>query len=467
MLLTFVTRIALARLVLPEGHGLYELALRIVTIAAAVRDLGLPFHLLRDPRKPYGTVLVWSAAAGVVATLGLVLGAPLFGLLNPDLPAVVRVFALWVLLDALVVVPRTFFDRELQIHRLAVAEVLRGLVFGLLAVGLAWWGFGVWSFVWGELLAAALFLAVVWWRARRRITLRVDLSLLPELLSQSRLLFLIWLVLQLVTHVDPFVIEAFTDTATVGHYSRAFFIAFLVAQIAAPRALPSALVAYRDDRERFVGAFRMGTVFLLSFQVLGGYFLFWNAEQVVAILLGERWGPAVPLLQILCFVPFLDAFTDVGGEVLKVLHHDRVWLAAAVLNLVSLVSAGVFLTSRYGAPGMAWANFALLGNLLMAWQLARIFGRDFRAVVQDLAAVYLLPLPFFLLAAVITPAGSWPRFAVSLVAAGGALGALVLKFRDAFREFFGRRQPLPPGEPRTEGSAVGEEKATGRGRPRP
>jgi O-antigen/teichoic acid export membrane protein len=39
LLVGFVAKLALARLVLPEGHGLYEEALRIVTIASAVRDL--------------------------------------------------------------------------------------------------------------------------------------------------------------------------------------------------------------------------------------------------------------------------------------------------------------------------------------------------------------------------------------------------------------------------------------------
>ncbi len=50
-----LARLVLLRLILPEGHGIYELALRIVTVAAAIRDLGLPYQLVRDPRKPYGT----------------------------------------------------------------------------------------------------------------------------------------------------------------------------------------------------------------------------------------------------------------------------------------------------------------------------------------------------------------------------------------------------------------------------
>lgn len=447
LLVTFGARVVMARLVVPEGHGLYELALRIVIVASAVRDLGLPFHLMRDPKKPYGTVLAFSVVSGMLMTGLLFVGAPLFAPFGdaeavaggPDLPEVLRVFALWVLLDGLVVVPKTFFERELRIGRMVLPEILRGLVVAVLSIALAWFGWGVWSFIWADLAAALLFLILVWSRAFREIHLDVDLSLVPELLRKSRWLFLIWIVLQLVTYLDLYVIGWFTDTEAVGFYSRAYMIAFLVSQVVAPRALVPALVEYRHDPERFLGAFRMGTVFLLAFQVTGGYFLFFNAEKVVAILLGSQWGPAVVLLKVLCFVPFLDAFTDLGGEVLKVRHEDRMWLATALVNLVSLLTAGIWLTRLHGALGMAFANFFLLGNLLMAWRISRIFAGGFGRVLRDLGLVYLAPLPFFLLAAWAFEAGSWPRFFASGGAAALALGFLAWRFYRPFLRFFGRK----------------------------
>lgn len=447
LLVTFGARVVMARLVVPEGHGLYELALRIVIVASAVRDLGLPFHLMRDEKKPYGTVLAFSVVSGVVMTTVLILGAPLFAPFGdaetvaggPDLPDVLQIFALWVFLDGLVVVPKTFFERELRIGRMVLPEIFRGLTVAVISIYLAWLGWGVWSFIWADLAAALLFLVLVWSRAYREITLEIDLRLVPELLRKSRWLFLIWIVLQIVTYLDLYVIGWFTDTEAVGFYSRAYMIAFLVSQVVAPRALVPALVEYRHDPRRFLDAFRMGTVFLLAFQVTGGYFLFFNAEKVVAILLGDQWGPAVVLLKVLCFVPFLDAFTDLGGEVLKVRHEDRVWLATALVNLVSLLTAGIWLTSRYGALGMAWANFFLLGNLLMAWRMSRIFTGGFGRVVRDLALVYLTPLPFFLAAAHLFDAGTWPRFFASGGAAALALGFLAWRFYRPFLEFFGRK----------------------------
>ena len=436
---SFAARMILARLVLPEGHGLYELALRIVILVSAVRDLGLPYHLMRDRGRPYGTVMAFTLVTGAVLAGLVALASPLSTAIDPELPPVLAAFAVWVFLDGLVQVPKTYFERELRISRMVAPEILRGLTVAAVAVGLAWAGWGVWSLVLGDLAAAAVFAAMVWARAWKRMPIEVRPRLLPGLLRQSWLLFAIWGVLQLVTYVDLFIVSAHASTGTVGQYARAYMVAFLVPLIVAPRALLPALVEYRDDEERFLASFRVGTVFLMFFQITAGYFLFLNAERVVAILLGERWDAAVPLLKVLCFVPFLDVFTDLGGEVLKVRQEDRWWLAIMLVNLVSLVTAGVLLTREMGALGMAFANFFLLGNLLMAWRMRRVFGAGFRRLMVDLAFLYLLPLPLFA-AAGLLPSGSWPRFFASFAAFVVSAVVLAPRFYPLFDGFFRARR---------------------------
>jgi O-antigen/teichoic acid export membrane protein len=438
LLVGFVAKLVLARLVLPEGHGLYEEALRIVTVASAVRDLGLPYHLVRDSRRPYGTVLVSTLVLGFLISVLLIVAAPVFGFLTPDLPSVLRVFAIWVFLDGLAVVPRAFFERELTIGRLIAPEIWRGVVIAAVSVGLAWAGWKVWAFVIADLAGALLLAVLSWSQAWGKIPLKPDLHLLPDLVRRSSWLFWIWVVLQLVTYIDIYIIQFFGRTETVGLYIRAYMIAFLVATIVYPRALFPTLVEYLEDRPRFVEVFRLSTVQLLGCQVVASYFLFLNAETVVRILLGPGWEGAAPLLRVISFIPFFDQFTILGGEMLKARHRDRTWLSIMVLNLVSLVGFGIAFTRRWGAAGMGAANYLLVGNLWMAWEVARELGPRMRRFAADLGLIYLIPLPFFTAAAWLFEAGSWPRFAASLAAAALAAGALVLVYWKPFRIFFGR-----------------------------
>ena len=384
-------------------------------------------------------MLVSTLVLGLLITVLLIVAAPLFGFLTPNLPAVLQVFAVWVFLDGLAVVPKAFFERELTIGRLIAPEVWRGVVIAVVSIALAWAGWKVWAFVVADLAGALLLAVFSWSRAWGKIPLKADLHLLPDLIRRSSWLFWIWITLQLVTYIDIYIIEIFDSTDTVGLYGRAYMIAFLVATIVYPRALFPTLVEYLEDRPRFLEVFRLSTLQLLGCQVVASYFLFFNAEKVIWVLLGDSWVGAAPLLRVISFIPFFDQFTILGGEMLKARHRDRVWLGIMLLNLVSLVGFGIAFTQRWGAAGMGAANYLLVGNLWMAWEVAREFGPRFRRLVGDLALVYLVPLPFFALAAWLFEADTWPRFAASLAAAALAAGLLELRYWRPFREFFGER----------------------------
>ena len=183
----------------------------------------------------------------------------------------------------------------------------------------------------------------------------------------------------------------------------------------------------------------------LSGIVLSAYLLFFNADKAVAIILGPEWTGTTPLLRVLCLVPLVDVFTTTGGEALKVQNRDRLWLTTVVLNMLAIVGFGLLFTYNWGPIGMAWANFARLGSLLMLIKIFGIFAGQRRKLVSSLAQVYLLPLPFFLAAAALLPAGSWGRLLASVAAAALGGGLLALRFLPDYRRFFRRAQAAPAG----------------------
>jgi O-antigen/teichoic acid export membrane protein len=436
--------LALARLILPTAFGVFALAYGVVLIAGIVRDLGLPYQLVRDERRPYGSALLWIGGAGALISAALALAAPAFAFLNPGVPAVLRIYAIWVLLDGLAVVPRVFFESELAVGRLVAPEIVRGTVIAAVSIGLALAGWGVWSLVAGQLAGAAVFAALLWWRAWGRMPLELDLAPIPGLIRRSFYLFLIALAALPVPYFGRFILGAELGprggSFWVGQYGQARDWGFRLQELVQPalaRVLYPALIAYRGERARFLAAYRIGTLSILALETLAAYFLFFNAEVVLLrILIGSQWVKAVPLLRILCFVPLTDPFSRLGGEVLKAEGQDRGWFAVVTLNLLSLLVFGSLLTYRLGPAGIAWANYLLLGNLLMAWRIHRICGGEFWRLTRDLLFVYLLPLPLFLGIAWACAPATWLRFAASLAAAAVLAAIYVLRFRRPFQAFF-------------------------------
>lgn len=430
----------LARLILPVGHGLFDLGLGIVLIVTILRDLGLPYQLVRDERRPFGAVFLWELGAGALLALALALAAPLFSGFDAALPALLRFYAVYVLLDGLSVVPRVFFEQRLEVGRLVVPEIARGLAVAAVGIAGALAGWNAYALVAGQLAGAILFAALLWRRAWGRVPLTLSLGPLPAMIGASLYLFFIALAVLPMPYVARFLLGAEAGTFWVGQYGKARDWGFRLQELVLPavaRVLYPALIEYRNDGGRFLATYRLGTVALAGLQTLAAYFLFFNADVVLLkILIGANWAPAVPLLRILCFVPLTDPFSPLGGELLKARGQDRSWFGIVLLNLGSLVLFGWLLTRALGAPGLAWANYLLLGNLWMAVRVARICGAEFWALARDLATVYLLPLPLFGLVAWLCPGGSWLRFGASLAAAAAAAGLYALRFRRPFQRFF-------------------------------
>lgn len=432
--------IALARLILPDSHGVFDLAWSAVLIAGVLRDAGLSYQLVRDPREPYGTALAWSLLSGTVTTLALIAASPLFGTLDARLPAVLAVLAPWVLLDGLASVPRVYFERNLEVGRLVLPELARGATFAAVGITLGALGVGVWSFVAGELAGATLLAALLWWRARGCFRLAPRWGILRDLLGRSRYLFAIALAAFTLPHVERYVLGPFVATAMLAQYNKARLWGLRLQTIVVPavqRVLYPALVAYRDRPERSFAAFRLGTVSILAMEVIAAYGLFFNAETLlVDVLLGPEWRPAVPLARLLCLLPLVDPFSRLGGELLKVRNEDRTWLVIVLLNSASLIGLGLLLVPTYGATGMAVVNFLLVGNLVMAWRVWRILGSRFWQMVGDLAYLYLVPAPVFAAVVWLFPAEGWGRLAASVAAGLAALGLFALRFAHPLQELF-------------------------------
>ena len=449
MVLRFAVDFTLARLILDEDHGLFDLAIAAVMIASVVRDMGLPYHLVRDERRPFGTVAAWTGGFGFFVAAALAAGSPLFGGLDPRLPWVIAALAPYVFLDGLSVAPRVWFETRLDVGRLVVPELTRAAVLAAVAIPMAAGGFGVWSFVAGELAGVAVYAAMLWWRAHGQMPTKVEPSLLGDLIAKSRYLFAIAMCAFALPFLERFVVAPFISTAMVAQFNKARYLGQKVQVLLVPavqRVLYPALVELREHPERAFGAFRVGTLAILAFEAIVAWFLFFNAETTILLLFGEQWGPAVPILRILAFLPLVNPMSRLGGEVLKTRGEDRLWLLIVALDLASLVGFGILLSWLHGAKGMAVAEFLLLGNLLMTWRIATVLGRRFWRLVADLAFVYLLPLLPLVPVVWLLGDEGWPRFLASGAASAISAGLVAWRFRRPFLAWFAGGAPPAPGE---------------------
>ncbi|MEZ5333532.1 MAG: oligosaccharide flippase family protein [Thermoanaerobaculia bacterium] len=432
---TLGTRIVLRRLVEPADWGVWDWALALFLVLGALRDLGLVYHVVRVRPRPYGNLLAVEGIWGGALALVTVLGAPILALAfhepHPAVVPVLRWLALFLFLEGMAAVPRTYFECELEIGRVVVPELVRNLLFAGLSLGLAWMGWGVWSLVAAYTTGTGVYAAMLWWRARGRMPLTFLPGHTLPMLRRSLPLALIWFLIILIHNVDPLILGWRFAADIVGNYKFAYegaFMAVTVLQPAVARALYPALAALSDKPHKLFEAYRLATLLLSSIEVPAALFFFLNAETAVRILGGSSWEAAPGFLRILALAPLVDPFTRLGGELLKVHDDDRWWILSSLLTLGSFAFVGWWATGAFGPHGMAWVNFLPLGVTVMAWALYRIDPPGFSRLARDLAWIYLPAVVPFVLAWWIAGDRLWLRF-------GLCVGAALLCLAHSYRRF--------------------------------
>ena len=451
---TFATHMALRRFVPPEQFGVWVWAEPLFLILAQVRDLGLPAHVMRSSKRPYGKYFALELGWGGAFSLLIFLGAPLLALAYADhdaeTVAMIRAMCLFLFVQGLGSVALTYFEAELQVIRAIPAELARNAVFAVLSLLLAYQGYGAWSMVSAHIVAGVVFTAMLWWKARGRIPLereRGGTLLSPggdqgggfKMLAVTLPLMVMAILELMVYRLDAFVLGLRFPTEVVGWAGLATYAAYFFSRhLADPigRALLPGMVRYRENPELAFGAFRIATFFLTSLMVPTAFFLFVNAELVALFLGGEEWLGATTYLRMISLVPLVRPLAMFGPDYLLTRHEDRLVIWYTTLNLVSLGGLGLLLTTtELGPLGMALASYFPLGILVMAWGVYHANAAGTWRLTRNLFELYAVAAMIFAPILWIPEERGWWRLALSCVAGLAVLGYTAVRFGKDYKKF--------------------------------
>lgn len=443
------THIVVRRHVPPDEMGIWSWLEVVFLLLATVRDLGVPSHVVRLRPMPLGTLtrieLGWGAIVGAAVALGAPLAALAFRGSSPAVVAGLRILVVYLLLEGASAVALTWFEANLRIERTLPAELARTFVYCAVVLGAAWAGYGFWSFVAAQIAGQAVFVALLWARARPGMELVHEPGSTLPLVRASLPVGGVWLLATAVTYADLFVVGRLFEREAVGLYAFAYGYAFLMTRILQQpigRSLYPALVAFDTDQREQFRAYRLATVFFLALEVPAALFIAANAELITRLLAGERWLGAAPFLSLLAFAPVMDPLGRFGGELLLARRADGARLLSLGLQLAVLVGGGIALSLALASPrGMAWANFAPVGSIVVLVFLARrAEGGELSQLGRELAMVYLAPLVPFALAWLVAGDRPWLRCLATALAATISLAWTARRSAAEWRSFF-RAEP--------------------------
>jgi O-antigen/teichoic acid export membrane protein len=406
-LASVVFGICLARILTPDDYGLVGMLAIFNGIAASMMSGGFFVALVNKQdatQKDYDAVFWFSALTGLLLYAALFFSAPLiarfFG--RPELVSLARVLFIAIFLGGIAAVPVAIMFKHLMAKEQATISIVSLLASGLTGVSLALGGYAYWALVAQNVVLMGLGFALRFFYIPWRPSLKIDLSPLKGMLGFSSKLLITGIFSCVSGNIFSVLLGKFYNATQLAFFSQGQkwmvigqqFINGMFNLVSQP-----VLVQIQEERERQVNVLRKMIRFgaFLSFPLMLG--LAFIAEEFIVVVVGDKWLPSVPFLQLFCLwgaVAFLwNLFVNV------IYTHEKSDIYMYVSIAVGLLQLAVVASMyRFGifpmVMGYVATNFA--GLLICQHYVRRLTGLRLRDVLKDVLP-YLLITTGCLLAA--------------------------------------------------------------------
>jgi PST family polysaccharide transporter len=304
-------------------------------------------------------------------------GAPLFShaLGVPEATNMLRVVALVVVVDGISGVSQALLIRSFRQAHLLVAESVGTVLYIVVALVLAATGHGPWSIVWARLAGTAATGALIVVFAPIRGPIRVNRAIARELLRFGVPQAGAAIVTEALLNVDYVIVGRVLGAAPLGIYLLAFNLSSWptsIVGLAVGRVAFAGFARLVQDRQRLAEAFPrsigVAVAAILPFVLLLGVL----APEVVRLVYGEKWLPAVTALRFLLVLGGLRILIELFANLVSADGRPKVNLAIRLVWLGALIPVLLVGANLDGIRGVGIGHMVVVLALVLPMLLVAV-----------------------------------------------------------------------------------------------
>jgi len=397
----FCIGIVLARLLSPDDYGLLGLVGIFTVVCTALVNGGFTSALIRKKDATdddYNTVFICNLGMSLLLYAVTFLCAPLIANFfeRQELTALVRVSSLGLIVGALGLVQQTRLTKRIDFKTQTKITLVASAVSGVVGIGMALAGFGVWALVAQQLMIQVLETLQLYIYNRWLPRLRFSVASFHDLfgfgwkMMVSRLLDVVW------KELTEVVVAKFYSPATLGQYTRAKHYAKLLSSnltSVVERVTYPVLSSIQDDKQRMVSAYRRIIRTSMFITTVALFSLGAVSEPLIYCMIGPKWHEAATYLPILCINLSLYPLHAINLNMLKVQGRSDLFLGLEVIKrIISL--APLFVGAFVGIMPMLCVNMVvgIIAYFLNSYYSGRLLGYSSWMQLRDIAPSYALAI---------------------------------------------------------------------------
>lgn len=394
---SFIIGIILARLLTPSEYGLIGICNIFLIVFSGIVDSGFSNALIRRKEvsnDDYNTMFFTNLVISIVLIIVLFFTAPFIAsfFARPELVELIRVMGLILIFQALSMVQNTVLTRNIDFKTKTKASLISAILSGVIGIGMALTGFGVWSLV-GQYLARNIFNTVLLWIYNKWYpSFSFSKQSFGYMWGFGWKLMLSGLLNNIWNQLYQVVVGTFYSPDALGQYSRgkdyANILSWNITTIVQRVTYP-VLSTVQENKERMISAYRKVIKVTMFVTALCMICMGAVSGPFIYCLIGPQWEEAASYLPLICISMSLLPLHAINLNMLQVQGRSDIFLILEIIKKIIVIGPiclGIFVDIYWMLIGAIVAN--ILSFFLNSYYTGKDMGYTSWMQLKDVAPSY-------------------------------------------------------------------------------
>lgn len=397
------------RLLDPKDFGMMTMASLLTAYLQMFSELGLGAAIIQQREVNQRSL---SSAFWLLLGIGVVMGGTTLLLAYPtawifsneELIPITQLISILFIVGALSTVPYHLLAREFQFKTIGLINLVATLISSALSVTMALNGYGVYALIWTTISLSTIKATLFFIASRWRPSLHYAFADVRSYLSYGIVMALSGTSLKLYQTLDKLVIGRFFGETQLGLYQNAINISSIALDKIWPlfqQVLFPLFSRLREDKQHCNRVYLetlKNYLLVVSPIYLGSAIV---AEDLILVVLGEKWLTMTPLFQVFCIVKLFQVLTayHVTLDTTTGMHKSALFFNfASALLIPGLMWVGAYRSfdgsllpwiSAYPALCIGWLTWSLRKNGIGILEYLRTLTQGFFASIAMSATLLI------------------------------------------------------------------------------
>lgn len=359
----FVISILLARILSPADYGLIAMITIFLAISNCFINSGFGNALVRKvdlSDEDCSTAFFFNIIVSVLCYIVVFIISPFVAVFydRPILTAILRWQGLTLILGACIIVQKSLINKKIDFKTTTKVSVSSNILSGIVALLMAYHGYGVWALVGMGLSQSVLQIILFWYYSSWRPRMIWSKGSFSYLWNYGSKLLVSGLLDTIFNNIYPIVIGKIYSPVNLGYYTRAWGFAQLPSSNVTgiiQRVTFPVLCSFQSDDERLSLNYRRllrMSAFIVFPLMLG---LAAVANPLIHVLLTAKWAQTIIYLQIICFAMMWYPIHAINLNLLQVKGRSDLFLKLEIIKKIMAVVV-ILCSVPFGVIGICYGS---------------------------------------------------------------------------------------------------------------